>query len=349
MIMVGIRGTELSSDEKMAFARHRFGGFVLFDHNCERPEQIRDLCLSLWKLSRSRPPFIAIDQEGGSVHRLPEPLTHFPAAELLGRTNQPELAYRVGRAIATELTLVDINLNFAPVLDVNSNPKNPVIGKRSFGSDPQQVTTMALAWARGLRDGGIIPCGKHFPGHGATDKDSHHDLPIVRLPLEQLRATDLPPFVHACHEQIEALMTAHVLFTALDTALPATLSAAIITQLLRNEMAYEGVVFSDDMEMKSISDYYSEEEGALRCVRAGVDILMYCHDLAKAIRIFDLLSREAARDNILRARTAESYRRIRKLKKLKLHSRKNIPEAELLNQLSRLAHSELVDEIHGSL
>ncbi|MGH9821407.1 MAG: beta-N-acetylhexosaminidase [Pyrinomonadaceae bacterium] len=349
ILMVGISGSELSAVEKDAFERHRFGGFILFSHNCVRPAQIRSLCRSLWKVSKKLPPFIAIDQEGGRVHRLPEPLTHFPAAELLGRTGQPELAYRVGRATAAELALLGVNLDFAPVLDVNSNPKNPLIGNRSFGSQPQHVTPMALACARGLRDGGIIPCGKHFPGHGDTEKDSHLDIPIVDRPLDQLRTTELPPFLHACQNHIEALMTAHVVFNCLDAAVPATLSPRIITDLLRKEMAYEGVVFSDDMEMKSISDHYSEEEGALRCVRAGVDVLIYCHDMAKAIRIFDLFCREAKLDKALAARIAESYRRIIRLKKLYLGKCKDITEAKLLNELSRLNHSTLVDEIHGSL
>ena len=349
MLIVGIQGTELSADEKIVFDKYNFGGYVLFECNCDSPAQIRRLCRTLWKMSGDLPPFIAIDAEGGSVHRLPKPLTHFPAAQLIGRTARPELAYRVGRATARELKLLEINLNFAPVLDVNSNAQNPVIGDRSFGSHPLQVSLMALAWARGLRHGGVIACGKHFPGHGATEQDSHYDLPTLDRSMEQLRAIDLPPFIEASHANIDALMTAHGRFTALDAALPSTLSTRIITGLLRNEIGFKGVVFSDDMEMRSVSDHYSEEEGALRCVRAGVDVLTYCHDLEKAVRIFEFLCREASRDNDLRARIGESYGRLNELKGLKLRPKKKIPDAELLDRLSRWPHSKLVEEIHGSL
>jgi beta-N-acetylhexosaminidase len=349
MLLVGVRGTELSADERTAFHKYKFGGFVLFETNCENPAQIHQLCRSLWKVSSDLPPFIAIDAEGGSVHRLPEPLTHFPAAQLIGQTARPELAYRVGLATAVELKLLEINLNFAPVLDVNSIANNPVIGERSFGSDPLQVSTMALACARGLGDGGIIACGKHFPGHGATEQDSHSDLPTVDRLIEQLRAIDLPPFFKASHANVEALMTAHVRFTALDSALPATLSPRIITGLLRNEMAFKGLVFSDDMEMGSISDHYGEEEGALRCVHAGVDVLMYCHDLEKAVRVLDFLCREASHDNRLKARIGDSYGRITALKGRKLRPAEKSSDAELLDELSRFNHRKLVEEIHGSL
>ncbi len=220
----------------MIFAEYGFGGFILFRHNCCEPRQILSLCRSLWDDAPGLPPFIAIDEEGGKVHRLPPPFTHFPAAAAIGVRNDLHLAYRAGRAVAGELALVGINLNFAPVLDVNSNPDNPIIGERAFGADPNLVSATSAAWMRGLREGGVIPCGKHFPGHGDTHQDSHLALPVVTKSLARLQAVELPPFVAACRDGIEALMTAHVKFTALDPNHVATLSEPIVTGLLRHQL-----------------------------------------------------------------------------------------------------------------
>src|SRR5688572_14002635 len=211
-LMAGIGRHELTRNELEMCRHHSFVGFILFSRNCRDLPQIRSLCRLL--STTADLPFIAIDEEGGEVHRLPPPLTHFPAAAVIGQTGNPDLAERVGRATAAELALLGINLDFAPVLDVASNPTNPIIGDRSFGSTPDQVIAMALAWSEGLRSHGMISCGKHFPGHGSTDKDSHLELPVVAKSLTELRAVDLKPFYHACRSRIEALMTAHVVFPA---------------------------------------------------------------------------------------------------------------------------------------
>ncbi|MGH7929546.1 MAG: glycoside hydrolase family 3 N-terminal domain-containing protein, partial [Candidatus Binatia bacterium] len=195
LFMVGVQGEMLAANERLHFEEYGFGGFVLFKRNCRDAGQVVSLCRALWDMTDERPPFIAIDQEGGRVHRLPPPFTHFPPTTSIGDKNDTNLAHRAGRAAAAELALAGINLNFAPVLDVNSNPHSPIIGDRAFGTDPNVVARIAWSWAQGLRDGGIIPCGKHFPGHGATDKDSHLDLPIVPKSLEMLKATELPPFL----------------------------------------------------------------------------------------------------------------------------------------------------------
>ena len=193
MLMVGIESHELTRTELEICRHYGFGGSILFSRNCRDLFQIGSLCRSLFMTAYL--PFIAIDEEGGGVHRLPPPLTHFPAATVIGRTGKPDLAERVGRATAAELALLGINLDFAPVLDVASNPKNPIIGDRSFGSTlPDQVIAMALAWSEGLRRNGIIPCGKHSPGHGSTDKDSHLELPMVTKSVIELRQVDLKIF-----------------------------------------------------------------------------------------------------------------------------------------------------------
>ena len=218
--MVGIEGEALTREERQAIERYGFGGFILFSRNCREPAQLARLCRSLWQSCTAEPPFIAVDQEGGGVHRLPDPFTHFPPAEVISRSQNPQLAYTVARATATELALVGINVNFAPVLDINSNAMNPIIGERSFGSTPEEVIRFAERWIDGSRGGGIIPCGKHFPGHGDTAKDSHLELPTLDKPLAELKSTELKPFIHACNHGIESLMTAHVLFRALDILKP---------------------------------------------------------------------------------------------------------------------------------
>lgn len=362
--MVGLKATELTGEERNIFRDGAFGGFILYQHNLSDPEQIVGLCRSLWDFPAEHPPFIAIDEEGGRVHRLPEPFTRFPAAALIGRNNDPDLAYRLGRAGAEELTLAGINLNFAPVLDVNSNPENPVIGDRSFASDPVRVIRLSNSWMQGLRDGGIIPCVKHFPGHGATDRDSHFMLPVMDRSLQELAAVELRPFIHACRNKVETLMTAHVLYPALDAHFPATLSHAIVTGFLRQQLGYEGVVFSDDMEMKAITDHYSHgipsvcrvgdeegvglEEAALIAVRAGIDVLLYGHELPRALEAFELLCLEAERHAEIRAQVEKSYPRIVNLKRRFLKRFAGITGGSLATRLAGLRHEKWVNELTAS-
>jgi beta-N-acetylhexosaminidase len=349
MFLLGCRGETLTREERLAFEECGFGGFIFFKENCREPKQILSLCRSLWEGADEYPPFLAIDQEGGRVHRLPEPFTHFPSAARIGAKRNNDLAYQAGKATAGELVLAGFNLNFAPVLDVNSNPQNPIIGDRSFGSDPERVIQAASAWAQGLRDGGVIPCGKHFPGHGDTDKDSHFDLPVVGKTMAQLEAVELPPFAHACGNAIEALMTAHVRYPAVDAALPATLSESVVTGLLRHQLGYDGVVFSDDMEMKAIAGHFPLEESVALGARAGVEVFLFCHDLSRAVEAWEFLCAEAERDAAVRARVENSYRRIGALKERYLKRFTGAAENEIEGRLRQLDHSRLLDEIHGSL
>jgi len=349
MFLVGVGARELTNEERMMIERYSFGGFILFGHNCCDPGQILSLTHALWDASKGLPPFIAIDQEGGRVHRLPKPFAHFPAAACLGETGNVKLAYRVARATAEELAAVGINLDFAPVLDVNSNSKNPIIGDRSFASDPQKVIAFSERWIHGLRDGGIIPCGKHFPGHGDTDKDSHLDLPLVDWSRDELWQVELPPFLSACRNGIESLMTAHVLYRALDPKLPATLSHDIVTGLLRKELDYHGVVFSDDMEMKAISDHYEVAEAVALCVRAGIDVMLFCHEQLRAIDAFNSLCSEAEKDATVRSQVENSYNRIIKLKQARLTKFTGLRAEQLEKRLARMNHQGIVEEIQGNL
>jgi beta-N-acetylhexosaminidase len=199
---------------------------------------------------------------------------------------------------------------------------------------------------RGLREGGVIPCVKHFPGHGDTAEDSHLKLPGVSKDLDGLEAVELPPFVHACANRVEAVMTAHVLYPALDEKYPATLSARIIGELLRVQLRYDGVVFSDDLEMQAVSGNYSFEEAVERSLLAGVDVLLYCHEIEKAAAAFDFISREIEHNSELKDQVERSYRRIRKLKSRKLTAFSGASPEEL--EALTGAHRKIVAAIQGS-
>jgi beta-N-acetylhexosaminidase len=344
MIMIGLEGDELTAGERGLLRGFPVGGFILFSHNLKGPEQIFSLCRSLWDTADKLHPFIAIDQEGGRVHRLPPPFTHFPSAAALGRTASADLAYRAGLAMAREINAAGINLNFAPVLDVNSNPSNPVIGDRALSADPDEVGRLGWELVRGLRAGGVIPCVKHFPGHGDTAQDSHLELPVVEKTVDELNSVELPPFVHACRNRVETLMTAHVVYPALDAKHPATLSRRIVRGLLREKLQYDGVVFSDDLEMKAISENYSVEDAVRLAILAGIDVLLFGHETERAVAAFDFLCREVTRNEELRGRVAQSYGRIRLLK-----SRALAAFAGEEKLASCIGQSEtIVAEIHGS-
>ena len=344
--MVGLRGEEIAEEEKRLLKDYPFGGFVLFSHNLKEPKQILSLCRAIWEINKHLPPFIAVDHEGGRVHRLPTPFTHFPPAALLGRRRSPDLARRLGLAVARELAAVGINLNFAPVLDVHSNPDNPVIGDRSLSTDPKQVAALGWAIIEGLREGGVIACGKHFPGHGDTAQDSHLELPVVGKNIAALKEVELLPFIHACRNQVESLMTAHVLYPALDSVFPATLSEKIIGKLLREELGYQGVVFGDDLGMKAISKNYPLEESVSRAVQAGVDMLLLCHDKTSAIRAFDFLYQKSEKDVKLEERIEESHQRIKRLKQRYLKSFTGVDEDLLTEHIGITSHQKITEEIN---
>jgi beta-N-acetylhexosaminidase len=349
MFVVGCRGETLAREERLMFEQCGFGGFILFKDNCREAKQILALCKSLWQCAGESPPFLAIDHEGGRVHRLPEPFARFPSAEQIGAKRDPDFAYRTGKAAAGELALAGFNLNFAPVLDVNSNPQNPLIADRSFGSDPGQVIQAAFAWTQGLRDGGVVPCGKHFPGHGDTETDSHFTLPDVKKTAAELEAVELAPFARACRAGIEALMTAHVRYPALDAEFPATLSEPIVTGLLRRQLGYDGVVFSDDMEMKAIADHFSLQEAVLLGARAGIDVFLFCHDLSRAVEAWEFLSTEAEKDAALRAQVENSFRRIAALKERCVKGFTGVSANDIESRLRQLHRLRLVDRPYGSL
>jgi beta-N-acetylhexosaminidase len=253
---------------------------------------------------------VAIDQEGGLVQRLRAPFTEWPSMQAVAAAGDPRRSFAVGRALGEELALVGIGWNFAPVLDVNTNPANPVIGSRAFGAEPAPVISHALAFWRGLRAAGVLGCGKHFPGHGDTALDSHHHLPTVAHALDRLRTVELAPFAAAIQAGAEALMSAHVMFPAVDGDRPATLSRPAMTELVRGALGFDGLLVSDDLGMKAVADRFPIEQLVVEGLAAGLDHFILRGPMERQVAAWEALVRAVESSPALRVRLGESLLRI---------------------------------------
>ncbi len=309
MLMVGFPGTEPDPDFLSLVGDGVFGA-ILFKRNIVSVEQTAGLIRRV-KQHAGRPFLFAVDQEGGRVARLRgAPFTAVPPMRDIGRLGDVALAERVGRLLAYELRALGFDWNFAPVLDVDTNPENPVIGDRSFAREPDVVAALGVALARGLEAGGVASCGKHFPGHGDTVSDSHHTLPRLPHDLGRLGRIELVPFRAYAEAGLCAVMTAHVLFEAIDAEVPATMSHRVLTGLLRDELRFEGVVVSDDLEMKAIADFFPIEEAVVRGALAGVDLFLVCHHADVQRRCIDALVQAVTSGRLPESRVRESNARL---------------------------------------
>jgi beta-N-acetylhexosaminidase len=314
LLIIGFPGT--TSDEALrSLLRRGAGGVILFRRNIEDPVQVAALIDKLQASRREAAPLlVSVDQEGGRVARLKAPVTEFPDLALLGSTGDEYLAERFGEVLARELVHLGFNLDYAPVMDVDSNPANPVIGPRSLSRDPHEVARMGVAILRAMQRNGLLACAKHFPGHGDTSSDSHLELPELPHDLERLRRLELVPFRAAIDAGVATLMTAHVLFRALDPSVPATLSPMVIDGLLRRELGYQGVVFSDDLEMKAVLDHFGIAESVCRGLAAGVDGFLICHEASRQEEALEALVHAAESSSTLRDRLLESAARLARLR-----------------------------------
>jgi beta-N-acetylhexosaminidase len=315
------------------------GGAILFARNVESPEQVADLCAALRGAAPPGAPLLTcVDQEGGRVQRLRAPATEWPPMAALAH-HSPELAYRVGRALGAELAALGFSLDFAPVLDVHTNPRNPVIGDRALGTEPAAVAERGNALLRGLHDAGVGSCGKHFPGHGDTILDSHVDLPVVAHDEARLRAVELVPFARAVAAGVPMIMTAHVVFPALDPAVPATMSPRVLG-LLRRELGFDGVIVSDDLEMKAVADRYGIEELVVAALRAGCDAFLVCHRADLQERAREALVHAAEQDAGTRARLEEAAARMAALAR-RFAAAPYAPPPDLRARLGTASHRAL--------
>jgi beta-N-acetylhexosaminidase len=316
LFVVGFRG-KVPSPEVLELVRRGVHGVILFGRNVEAAEQVAELVAALKRAAAGRDDprlLIAIDQEGGRVARLraPQGFTELPPMRALGDAGDERLAFEAGALLGRELRAVGIDQDYAPVVDVDTNPANPVIGDRAFSRDPAEVGRLGAALARGLQSEGVAGCAKHFPGHGDTSQDSHKDLPRLPHALERLEAVELPPFRALARAGVAAVMTAHVVFEPLDPARPATLSPAVM-RLLRERVGFEGCAVSDDLEMKAVAEHFPLEVSAPGSVRAGVDALLVCHEAAVQHRAIDLVRAAVERGELSRERLAEARARVGRL------------------------------------
>jgi beta-N-acetylhexosaminidase len=315
--MVGFDGLEASPEVRRLIRDFGVGAIILFARNVDGPEQVAELVRELQSVARDAghdlPLMIAVDQEGGRVQRLRGPWTVWPPMRALGRLGSEEHARRVGQALAAELAACGIRWDFAPVVDVDTNPQNPVIGDRAFGSDPEVVGRLGAALVRGLEDNGVAACAKHFPGHGDTHVDSHLDLPTVDHSLARLEQVELRPFRMAVEAGVAAVMTAHLMVREIDDALPATLSGRVIG-LLRDGLKFGGVVVADDLEMKAIAERWPPGPAAVLSIKAGCDVLPVCNDHAAQVEALEAAIRAAESDDVSFASMDDSLRRIKRLK-----------------------------------
>ncbi|GIN00185.1 hypothetical protein Pve01_18430 [Planomonospora venezuelensis] len=295
-------------------AKYRPGGVILFPwaENVKNVGQLVALTNGLQQASPEIPLLIGADQENGQVSRLAPLVTKLPGASVIGSTGDPSLARRAAEATGAELRALGVNLDFAPVADVNVNPRNPVIGPRAYGSDPKKVAPMVAAAVRGFHDAGVAATAKHFPGHGDTNVDSHSGLPVIRHSRSQWEKLDAPPFAAAIGEDVDMIMSAHVVMPRLDpSGDPATLSKPILTGLLRQKLGFDGVVSTDALDMEGVRKKYGDGEVAVRAVLAGADLLLMPPDYRKAHAAV-LAAVESGR--ISAERLDESVRRLLTLK-----------------------------------
>jgi len=296
LLIGSLPATTITAEMRSMAREFELGGVTLFKRNIEAPEQVAELGHDLQSLSSGLPLWVAVDQEGGRVARLRSPFTEWPPMATLGRSGDEKLAKRFAEALAAELRAVGVTLDYAPVLDIHTNPKNPIIGDRALGENAETVAKLGAAIVRGLQESGVAACGKHFPGHGDTSVDSHLALPLVEHPPDRIRRVECVPFREAIRNDVAFIMTAHILVPSLDEQRPATLSPAIVTGMLREELGFEGVILSDDLEMKAIADTYTVPDAAVQAIAAGCDGVLVCR----------ALSEERSRDMEVQAQVLEA-------------------------------------------
>jgi len=318
LFVVGFHGTELTEPLRRLLVEFHVGGVILFRRNVVDVDQVWALAGAI-RSTRTWPPVaIFVDEEGGPVSRLPAPVVRLPSARALGRTGDAGLLRAVGEALGRELTAVGLHVDLAPVVDVDSNPNNPVIGRRALHRDPAEVARLGVALMEGLESGGVTACPKHFPGHGDTDTDSHHTLPVLPHDLERLEQTELVPFRAVVAAGARMLMTAHVLFPRLDPVHPATLSPLLLPSLLRQRLGYQGLVATDDLDMAAVAGRYTLFEAITLGIAGAADLFLLCADEARQYEALESAVRLAEQDPGARVRMSERAARVLAWKKAHL-------------------------------
>jgi beta-N-acetylhexosaminidase len=315
LLIAGFDGDCVPVELRSLAREFGLGGVILFPRNIVEPDQLAELCHDVTRLVPDLPPWVSIDQEGGRVARLKAPFTEWPPMETLGRSGDVALADRFGRALAAELKAVGITLDYAPVLDIRTNPRNRVIGDRALADKSADVAKLGAAIVLALQGEGVAACGKHFPGHGDTSADSHEELPIVEHPPDRLREVELVPFRAAIKAGVATIMTAHLLVPAVDDVRPATLSSRLVTGWLRDELNFGGVILSDDLEMKAIANQYRAPEAAVLAIEAGCDGVLLCSgDTERQVAALEALVRAVENERLPPSRVNDALKRQQRAK-----------------------------------
>jgi beta-N-acetylhexosaminidase len=346
LLIGSLPGLTITPELRSLAREFQLGGVILFARNVEAPEQVAELSRDVQTLAREVPLWVSVDQEGGRVARLKAPFTEWPPMAVLGRSGDEKLAARFARALAAELRAVGVTLDYAPVLDIHTNPKNPVIGDRALADDADMVARLGVAIIKGLQEHDVAACGKHFPGHGDTSVDSHVDLPLVEHPPDRLRRVEFVPFRAAIAADVAFMMTAHVLVPSLDEQHPATLSRRIVGELLRDELDFKGVIFSDDLEMKAIAGRYTIRDAAVQAIAAGCDGLLVCSGNAEAHgAVIEALVHAVEDGRLPRTRVEDALARHRRAKERFLATPASASRAPLRAVIGADEHRRVADEM----
>jgi beta-N-acetylhexosaminidase len=337
LLIGSLPGITITPELRSLAREFSLGGIILFSRNIEAPEQVAELSGDVQALAAELPLWVSVDQEGGRVARLKKPFTEWPPMAVLGRSGDTELASRFAAALAAELNAVGITLDYAPVLDIHTNPKNPVIGDRALAEDADAVARLGAAVVRGLQEHGVAACGKHFPGHGDTSVDSHLELPLVEHPPDRIRRVECVPFREAIKAGVAFIMTAHVLVPSLDEERPATLSPRIVQGMLRDELGFPGVILSDDLEMKAIATSYTVPDAAVQAIAAGCDGLLICSGNVDAqAATLEALVYAVEQNRIPYKRLEDAQKRLRRAKERFLAA--PVASGETMRLAARLRH-----------
>lgn len=348
-VLMGVSGHSLTDDEKKFIVQNNISGVVLFSRNVSEPKQVRDLCQEIAALRHQTPektpPYIAIDMEGGRVARLKAPFTQWPPLKKLGDLDSPTVSFHFARSMGQELKSVGINLDFAPCIDVFTNPKNTVIGDRAVSSDPEMVAKHASALIRGYMKANVIPCAKHFPGHGDTIIDSHEDLPVEQADMTRLNSVELVPFKKSFKSRLEMTMTAHIRFPKIDPDWPVTLSEIFLKKIAREELRYRGLIITDDLDMKALASHYDRTLIPVRALQAGADLLLYCNEPESPPRAVEGIAKALSDGKLDKTALEASYQKIIKMKKDHIPHPDPIPWEEATHSIGHADHFKLAQAI----
>lgn len=347
LLVGGFDGPTVSSEFRALAASGHVGGAILFKRNLPSLDAARDLVREIGAIDADVPLVVSVDQEGGRVQRLRDPFPELPPMREVGDVGRKSWVHAAAMLLARSLRILGFHQNYAPVLDVDSNPDNPIIGDRSFSRDPGAVSRFGASFIDGLQSGGIAACGKHFPGHGDTSADSHLELPRLSHDRERLTNVELAPFRAAVLADVASIMTAHILFDALDAEHPATLSEKVLVPLLREQLGFRGVIVSDDLEMKAIADHYGIEDAAVRAIRAGCDQLLICHQVEWVARAHEAIVKAVEAGTLDRGRVLEAAERVERLKRDFVIGKDPPVEGDVKAALPLAEHELLMREFGG--